>query len=180
MDRQHHRLRTTPCDPRDAASHPVDRRVAVDVDCDQRSAIVVEAGIPRRRHRYRHRHPREDPRRHVRHARYPRVARAGPVREDVTRMLRTNCYRGIQAVAKAGTKKRSVGGRSWYSVPVDQRCEPRLNSSATARSKSGICGSRSSWKWPRPPRAGRSRREALGDYDQFRSKHRRRRTPAGR
>ena len=31
------------------------------------------AGIPRRRHRYRHEHPRADPRRHVRHARFPEV-----------------------------------------------------------------------------------------------------------
>jgi len=31
------------------------------------------AAIPRRRHRYRHGHPREDPHRHVRHARFPEV-----------------------------------------------------------------------------------------------------------
>ena len=32
-----------------------------------------KAGIPRRRHRHRHGHPRQDPRRHVRHARFHEV-----------------------------------------------------------------------------------------------------------
>ena len=39
----------------------------------------VKAGIPRRRHEHGHGHPREDPRRLVRHARFPEV----PVGEDV-------------------------------------------------------------------------------------------------
>jgi len=54
--------------PRRALRHRIRRCVAPCVAVPRR--IV---GIPRRQHRHRHGHPREDPRRHVRHARFPEV-----------------------------------------------------------------------------------------------------------
>ena len=47
------------------------QRNRVNAHMCSREVMVSKAGIPRRRHR--HRHPREDFRRHVRHVRFPEV-----------------------------------------------------------------------------------------------------------
>jgi len=61
------------------------------------SVCLSKVGIPRRRHR--HGHPREDPRRHVRHARFPEIIPAcGKLNDTPTFSRRSSrgCRRGCQ------------------------------------------------------------------------------------